>query len=525
MGDSDNFLHGLERWRTLDIKTAGWTMDSGGVYRMQTVKGVDKKDIATLTPLFPVKRYKNIQDGSEKVEIAYYDGKWKTIIVGRDVISSKTSIVSQLSKQGINVTSESARNLVIYLSECIAINELPIEQSTSVMGWSGKEFVPYTANVTFDGEMNYLHVFNAVKSRNGDRDRWVAYTRELRRKRLLRLMMDVSFASPLIGLVNENPFVLHIWGGTGCGKTVGSMVAMSIWGDPGKGKLMRTMNMTSNSMMTLSAFLNNLPFAGDELQTIKTNWSNYDQLIMKVTEGIDRGRLNDGGKTISETKSWNCAYIFTGEEPCTKASSGGGVKNRVIEIECDEMVVENGNEVVNFVLENHGLIAREYIDAVNRTDVLARYQDWYHTVMEAKVTTDKQAGSMALILTADEIVSRHIYHCDNWLFSDTMGAVRSGTDVDVSERAWQYITNTIAENSANFQTDAQRTWGKICGDSVYINAKVLNELLNREGYDLDACKRNWEKSKYLDRGTNGYSYQMTIGGVNGRYYKLRCAET
>lgn len=73
--------------------------------------------------------------------------------------------------------------------------------------------------------------------------------------------MGASFASPLIAKVNALPFVFHLWGGTGTGKTAGVMAAASIWGDPRPGRLMRTMNMTANSMMQMASVLRNLPFS------------------------------------------------------------------------------------------------------------------------------------------------------------------------------------------------------------------------------------------------------------------------
>ena len=62
----------------------------------------------------------------------------------------------------------------------------------------------------------------------------------LRENIYLRLQMAASFASPIIEKVNGLPFVFHLWGGTGTGKTVGLMTAMSIWGNPRMGKTVRT---------------------------------------------------------------------------------------------------------------------------------------------------------------------------------------------------------------------------------------------------------------------------------------------
>lgn len=183
--------------------------------------------------------------------------------------------------------------------------------------------------------------------------------------------MAASFASVLVAKVGALPFVFHLWGGTGTGKTVALKIAMSIWGNPKMGKLVRTMNMTVNSMMSTAAFLNSLPFAGDELQTIKSRWENYDQLIMRITEGIDRGRMNDKGKQ-GETKTWACSFLFTGEDPCTRLNSGGGVKNRVIEAEVTEPMFSKteGNEVSVFVEKSYGTAGKKFVEYVSGIDNL-----------------------------------------------------------------------------------------------------------------------------------------------------------
>ena len=68
-------------------------------------------------PLMPVKRVTNIESFEEKLEIAYCRGKdpWKYLTVSREQLASAQKIVG-LSKQGIAVTSENAKEVVKYIS-------------------------------------------------------------------------------------------------------------------------------------------------------------------------------------------------------------------------------------------------------------------------------------------------------------------------------------------------------------------------------------------------------------------------
>ena len=165
----------------------------------------------------------------------------------------------------------------------------------------------------------------------------------------MRLLLATSLASPLIERVGALPFVFHLWGTTSFGKTVSLMVAMSVWGNPESGCLTRSMNMTQNAMARTASFLYNLPFGADELQQIRSRWDNFDNLVMYLTEGIDKGRAKAKGG-IEELKTWRNCFIFTGEEPITKDNSGGGTKNRVIEVEVTKPIYESGYTVANTCL-------------------------------------------------------------------------------------------------------------------------------------------------------------------------------
>lgn len=304
--------------------------------------------------------------------------------------------------------------------------------------------------------------------------------------------------------------------------TVALMVAMSIWGDPSMGRMTRTMNMTANSMLATAAFLRNLPFAGDELQTIKSRWSNYDNLIMCITEGIDRGRMSYD--KVNEMRSWKCSFIFSGEEPCIKQASGGGAKNRVIEVECRDKLVENGNVVANFVRTHYGCAGEPFINQIKEEDVYSQYSELFSAIIDSTNTTDKQAGAMALMLTADRIASRLFWPDEQPIqINDITQYLASAEDVDVAERAYNFVRNAIAENKNNFSKDARQVWGDFSedGDYVYINKNVLCRIMSDEGFDFDAVKAKWAERGYLERSAQGRYYQnLQKNGVKAMYVKI-----
>ena len=484
---------------------------------------------ASRIPLVPVALLENISTGIEKVKIDYKKNGKKSLICERSVTASSSNII-KLADKGLEVTSENAKHLVRYISDCISLNldTLPCYKAVSQLGWNEAGFTPYSNDIVFDGEKENGNLFRSV-SQKGSYEKWVSTTRGLRKNILIRLMMSASFASVLIEKVGALPFVFHLWGGTGTGKTVALMIAMSIWGNPAPGKMVRTMNMTQNSLLTTAAFLNSLPFAGDELQTIKSKWDSYDQLIMRITEGIDRGRMSFDKN--NEIKTWKCSFLFTGEEPCTKNSSGGGVKNRVIEAEVTKPLLEglSGNDICNILTSNYGYAGKVFVEHIQSSEV--RFSDAFGElsakILKTTETTEKQAASMALILLADKLSCECIYSDDTPLSVDDVARfVTSTKEVDIAERAYEFIVNHIAQNYNRFIADGNHGefWGAIREDEGYtlINASVIKRELSANGFEFDAVKKKWSDKGYLIKNTAGrYSHYTAAYGVKANYIKLK----
>lgn len=493
-------------------------------------------------PILPIEIYKNVDTGRERVKLAYFKyGQWQNVTVNRKVCADNSAIVDVLSDIGIEVTSENAKPLVKYISDCIGLNPAKLEPRKSInrLGWAGNEFMPYADDIVYDGEEAFDVIYKNVKE-NGDFSVWKEHCSVLRRNKVVRLAFAASFASCLIELVNALPFVLHIWSGeSGTCKTVAIMAAMSIWGNPKMGGLVKTMNTTKVNIMRTSAFLYSLPYAGDELQTMKDKWTtNFDQLIYQITEGIDRGRGRATGG-VEETKTWRCSYLFTGEEPITKANSRAGSKNRVIEIEVEEKLLEDGNRTVGILTEHYGHAGRmlvEYLQGVEKKALQEEYKAYFDAMCKLD-TTEKQAMSMACILLADRILTEVVFTAESPLqISDVKMYLRSANEVDVAERSYQAVLNWIAKNPVRFQNpndeesmNKGEVWGRIDEDREHseippvavINKDVLCEFLEKNGFDYAAVSKKWAAKERVIRNSQGkYIHNTKVFGIKANYVKL-----
>lgn len=509
-----------------NLKCGQWNADDTGVYKMDYTATMQPVKIkACPHPIIPIEIINNIDTNTEKVKIVFYKRKkWQYAIVEKKTIASNTAII-QLANRGIEVTSENAKNLVSYLADIIELNNLETTDGVTHLGWIDKDFIPYTSQYKYDGDIAYKNIFESV-SEKGNYETWKAEMRKLRsNSRTLRFLMASSFASPLVKIFQINPFIVHLWGKSSNGKTVAQMICASIWGNPAKGKLLSSLDSTKVASERLCNFLRNMPLILDELQITKTKYKTYDSLIYELTEGKgrDRGTV-DGG--LTETTEWDNIIIVSGEEPITNSSSKEGVKNRVIEIEENEKIVENGNEVVNLILNNYGFAGKNFIEITqNKNDLFDEYNN---LIEELKKDTNspKQINAIATILMADKIVSEMIFKDNSITLEEAKEYFTK--DIDEADRYIDLIIDTANANINNFYDSnnnfppSGQVWGRLekttdgKGAIIYYDfvPSKLYEILNENNINWDGIKKKMADKGYIIKSSEG-KYQISIRMPNG----------
>lgn len=526
-----------------ELECGTWIARDDGIFTEKLDnKGFPVKIMACSHPILPVEILKNVDTGEERVGLAFFKyGEWQKVTVNREICADNASIVKVLSKIGVEVTTENAKYLVRYISDCIGMNPARLQPKKAInrLGWSGNEFMPYADEIIYDGDKEFDAVFRNI-GQKGSYKIWKEHCSILRQNQIVRMAFAASFGSCLIERLNILPFVFHIWSGeSGTCKTVAVMAAMSIWGNPKMGGLVKTMNTTKVGIMRSAAFLYSLPFAGDELQTMKDKWTtNFDQLIYQITEGIDRvrGRATGG---VEDTKTWHNSFLFTGEEPVTKTNSRSGSKNRVIEIEVEEKLIQDGNHTVSLLTENYGFAGRQLVEYLQNTET-KKLQEEYKSYFDAMCeldTTEKQAMAMACILVADRILTELIFKDETaFTIQDVEKYLRSAKEVDVAERSYQAVLNWIAKNPVRFQNpngtdmlNKGEVWGRIDSDEdqpekapvAVINKDVLSSFLEQAGFDYAAVSKKWaEKGRLMKNSQGKFVHQTKVYGIKASYLKV-----
>lgn len=510
----------LEQIKTDQLNLGWYAVDEHGVIRYKTdPESTDPNELKSfetvcLTPMVPTAILENVDTGEEKVEISYrVNRRIKTLVIDRETLVNKNKVVG-LARYGIAVGSVNSGKVAAFFTEVLGRSEsLPRKLSKSSLGWVGSKreyFLPYSDGFVLDNQSDphVIELIEAFKAK-GDRDAWMERMRLLRKHMTVRVAMGASFASPIVSCIGQNPFIMHIWGGSGLGKTLLLKLIMSIWGNPNSTQLVRSLNTTQNALMSQASFLQHIPLAGDELQTIKTRYANYDNLIMDITEGANRGRLGPDGKPI-RVLTWRNAFLTCGEEPICKQDSGGGAFARVVEIELLNKYVSDGNELANFLADNYGFAAQEFITELMRPvalggyDLSVIYRDYFGKLMSDGTLNEKQAGAGALIMVADFIASMRFWKGEPELTADDMMPfLKSADTVDVTERAYKAVAGMVVQYSANFAEEPKEAWGRWDGNEVYILKSVLSERMLKMGFDWEACKKKWKNKGYIRTGRDG----------------------
>lgn len=457
-------------------------------------------------PIMPVERLVNIDSGEERLKLAYKKGRvWRSIIVEKSVIASSSSIL-QLAANGIMVNSENAKALSTYILEMEQLNYelIPEQKSVGRLGWIGEHgFSPFVDDLVFDGETNFKHIFNAVKS-EGSRNAWLYAMQDLRKEKSPgRLFLAASFASAILEPCGLLPFFLHAWGGTETGKTVGLMIAASVWACPKMGEFCTTFNSTLVGQEMTASFLNSLPMCIDELQIQSSSGiRDFDRIIYQLTEGVGRTR---GAKTggLQKMNTWKNCIITNGEHPISNANSGGGAVNRVIEFECDEKVYSDLVGICAVIQSNYGFAGREFVEYL-QTDgafdrVNALQKEYYRELLKSD-STDKQAASASAILAADHIATELIFKDGNNLtVADLEKIMAKKKEVNVNNRALEFIYELVERNPNRFKAnefgDYQgEVWGKSEETCIYIIKSVFDREMGNGGFNSTAflawAKRN-----------------------------------
>lgn len=485
-------------------------------------------------PLMPIKRIIDVDSGEEKMQIAFRRGAgraWKTMISGKDVLASAQRIIA-LSKNGIAVNSENAKEVVRYMADMESMNfdDLPEQRSTSHLGWlPDGQFAPYTDEVVFGGESDeFARLYSDFKG-TGSEQAWIDIAKKVRSGKSVpaRIALAASFAAPLVQKLGALSFFVHFWGTQGTGKTVALMLGASVWGNPIIGGYVKSFAGTKVSQELYAAFCGNVPVFLDELQVISDRKS-FDDIIYALCEGVSKGRgAKDGG--LQTQRRWATVFMTTGEMSIVNSNSGGGAAVRTIEVNFGgEPFFEDARTVANTLKENYGWAGQRYIKALTEEgtlDALRETQKKFYSDLAGDIQ-DKQVLSASILLAADALANVAIFRDGKSLtVKDIKPYLITQDQADINRRAYSFFVGWLANNAAHYSDDAADNKGQQYGiieydkklgrNIAYTTKNTFEKVFREEGYPPSSFYQ-WAKRNGLlkTRRKDANDIQKTIGKIS-----------
>ncbi|WAM33268.1 DUF927 domain-containing protein [Caldicellulosiruptor morganii] len=510
----------------------GYYITAEGIFKETTKKkGLETIEI-TKTPVIISKKLVDIETSRQKVELAYINNNRRNfIVIDKEQIANNRCIID-LSNYGILVNSINAKNMVQYFYDFESANmdKIPLKFMTNKLGWFGNKFFPYEEDilVLFNG-----NVFEGLTTA-GTFQEWLQGIKQFRYNEAFRFMLAASFAAPLLKLLQQRIFLVHLWGDSRSGKTAALKAALSVWGNPED--LIVTFNATKVGLEKNASFYNDLPIGIDERQ-VANNQEFTENIVYMLSLG--KGKLR-GSKTggLQPLTSWHTIILSTGEEPLSSTTSNEGVFTRTIEINLKPFNNEDeARECYKVINNNFGWAGREWIKAIKQNKgLLQQIKDTSQSLLEQILIfypeiLQSHAQALSFVGAVDIATSKIIFGEEKSeeitivVISAIAEQLQSTEEVDIGQRAYDYIVDMVNSHISNFKDEAKERWGFLNDDFVDFIPAILGKLLEEQGFNPKKVYTSWAEKGLLkavfERDKRKFQYPKRIGKQVCRVIRIK----
>ena len=379
---------------------------NGGVYmRINNDDGVPEDVMIYHNDLYVMKRLHDTEQG----EIALFhlrlpkDGvrEFSIPLAG---VTSTDEFRKNMSAQGVTAVGARLKQIMDYSMRWI--DELqqqgPADVVHNQFGWTDDTFTEFVLGdklVTPNGSKfsppspktaGLIQEFVPKGSKERQKQLFGFYNRE--GFELHRFIIGMGFGSVLMPFTGFNSMLLHMFGGSGVGKTTAQMMALSIWGHPEH--LMNQKSDTYNSIMNRGETLHNIMFCIDEMTNV--TGLEFSDFIYQFSGGRQRNRLHQSGNYERKRgRPWELlgvtsANISAWEMLKKEKDAPEAEMQRLLEIDVPSLIkpdpkLKSVTDILfRDIKQNYGWFAEEYIQWVmnNKEHAVALIRDAQNKIDE-----------------------------------------------------------------------------------------------------------------------------------------------
>ena len=282
---------------------------------------------------------------------------------------------------------------------------------------------------------------------------------------LHQYVVGVGFGSPLMALTGLNSMSIHLYGGSGVGKTTAQMAAIGIWGSPDD--LMNKPEDTHNSRMLRGEVMHNIPLVSDEMTNV--NGEQMSDYVYQVSGGRQKNRMSMNGNTErARGKPWQLLALSSGNTSAWEVlgrhkASPKAEMYRMFEIRVKKMNFTKGDNtatayLINDFKNNYGHIGIEYIQwVINNKEEVRRIVESVRTRLDkaAGLSTEHRFWSngnaviIAGLIIANKLglVNYDIGAVYKWVVGELLS--RNSYVSDTGSSVTQTLNNYLSENFNN----------------------------------------------------------------------------
>jgi hypothetical protein len=515
----------------------GWDVSDAGVKKLVLNAGGIPTRIAVACPV-PIgisARYRDIESREEQIELSWYcDDRWHKVVSPRSTVFAKQKVIA-LADMGLPITSERARDFVNYIAECEAANRhlLTVRTSMRRYGWCGeKAFAPYGAP---DIRLDMDDSANGCRTK-GTLEGWLGTVAPLYKRFESRFMMSASFTAPFLKPLRLRTMVIHLWGGSGKGKTAVLRAAVSAWGNPDFMQV--TFNTTHTGIERHAARFCDVPIGIDEKQMGNTKNNFMETMIYIVSGGVSKLRGNKAGGT-DPISHWRTIALTNGEHPLTEDTTYGGVKTRSVEIRFPGLDDDDSHAIYQGIMEHHGHPASEFVKRVLDMDIAEakrRHERYVAHLLEGEANKSRSHVDLIAAVAVGDYYSRTWLHGIDDQVADTeakllakwaLDKMESNEERDDTLRAYEMLRSWIAGNDEHFNTSStynRESFGHHDRGFVYIFPHVFNNIMKEWGFSPRRVLSDLQE-KGLLWGENGrMQRRVSVNRERVWCYAIRYAE-
>ena len=499
-----------------DDKLAGIIIPNG--YSISDEHGVEKvsgEGMITICrrPVIITGKTYSVEEKTYKINLAYKkaSGKWRTLpATSASIIFNHRKLVD-LADKDLPVTSQNAAGLVEYFDAFASANEIsfPLEYSLPRGGWytfhGTENFAdPRRDFIVTDDEdkkisvkVNHESEFAKGLRKVGSLTEWKKAYELAKKSPVARLMVDGAVAPPLLKILGERNFMLHIVAPTRAGKTTALYLGASAIGSE---KIVRSFDATKNGLVGAAADVNDYAFLVDEKQVaddrIREQLSN---LVYAFGNGIGRTKLNKDS-TLRRIQDWRTIAIATGETQLLPENVTEGANTRLLTVNAPKVILPASDcrQIRNIITENYGLVFPLIIDkiiTVGKEKLRTTYEKLVDTfVAQNPNLLNEYCRYLAVLTLADALLNSVLGNTrvlDNAIIAtqSVFMLIPTVTEISDTAREKEFVLGVMTQNQNRFiggnvpLDRMQAIFGKFESDYKYITTKALQDACKNGGFD------------------------------------------